>query len=119
MWYKISQIYKKGGEMSWLHIRDPIHGFIRLNELEKEIIQTFPFQRLRFVHQLGTTPWAYPSGVHTRFVHSLGVLQMASLILDRFKFLRIGINEEDEKFLELLVFFMILDTLHSLMSVRI
>ena len=82
--------------MSWLHIRDPIHGFIRLNELEKEIIQTFPFQRLRFVHQLGTTPWAYPSGVHTRFVHSLGVLQMASLVLERFRFLGIGINEEDE-----------------------
>lgn len=80
-----------------LNIRDPIHGFIQLNELEVKLIQTFPFQRLRFIHQLGTTSWVYPTGVHTRFDHSLGVLQLASRVVERLRLLGLKISNEDEK----------------------
>ncbi|GAB6076773.1 HD domain-containing protein [Desulfurobacterium crinifex] len=81
-----------------LNIRDPIHGFIQLNDLEAKIIQTFPFQRLRFIHQLGTTSWVYPSGIHTRFEHSLGVLLLSSRIIERLKLLKsLDISEMDEK----------------------
>ena len=79
-----------------LNIRDPIHGFIQLNDIEAKLIQTYPFQRLRFIHQLGTTSWVYPTGVHTRFDHSLGVLQLASRIVERLK-LQVRIDDIDEK----------------------
>ncbi len=64
-------------------IRDPIYGFIRFNELEKEIIDQPFFQRLRRIKQLGFTDYIYPSGSHTRFEHSLGVMQYATLMYDR------------------------------------
>lgn len=66
-----------------VNIRDAIHGFISLNELEQKIIQEPHFQRLRFIHQLGTTDWVYPSAVHSRFEHSLGVFHLASSVVDR------------------------------------
>lgn len=34
-------------------IRDPIHGFIRINEWEKTVIDHPAFQRLRRIRQLG------------------------------------------------------------------
>lgn len=54
-----------------------------------------PFQRLRFIHQLGTTMWVYPSAVHSRFEHSLGTLHLASRILKKFKMLGIELEERD------------------------
>jgi len=78
-----------------LSIRDPIYGFIQLNELEKNLIQTYPFQRLRFIHQLGTTSWVYPTGIHTRFDHSLGVLHLASIVIERLNNLGISLKKED------------------------
>ncbi|MDI6908009.1 MAG: HD domain-containing protein [Thermoanaerobacterales bacterium] len=54
--------------------RDPIHGFISVDDCEQEIIGTRYFQRLRNINQLGTTFLVYPSAMHTRFEHSLGTL---------------------------------------------
>lgn len=68
-----------------VNIRDAIHGFISLNKLEQSIVQTPYFQRLRFIHQLGTTDWVYPNAVHNRFEHSLGVFYLASIVIDRIK----------------------------------
>lgn len=62
--------------------RDPLYGFITLDELEQKIVETPFFQRLRYIMQLGTTYLIYPSGVHTRFEHSLGVLQASSFLFD-------------------------------------
>jgi len=61
--------------------RDPIYGFILLTDAEKEVIDTPLFQRLRRVHQLALTKYVYPSAEHSRFVHSLGVMHCATLIL--------------------------------------
>ena len=84
--------------------RDPIHGFIAVNELERRLIDTRPFQRLRHVRQLGTTFLVYPGANHTRFEHSLGTMfvanQMYQLITQRFgKDLRSALrwNDEDVK----------------------
>ena len=60
-------------------IRDPIHGFIEVSELELKIIDSLPFQRLRNIKQLATTYLVYPGAVHTRFEHSLGVLHLVTL----------------------------------------
>ena len=62
--------------------RDPIHGFIVTSELEQQIIESAPFQRLRRICQLGPTHFVYPTASHTRFEHSLGVLQASSNLLD-------------------------------------
>src|SRR5579884_158758 len=63
-------------------VTDPIHKDIFLTKLEKELIDTPPFQRLRRVRQLGTTQWVYPSATHTRFAHSLGTLRAVQDLFD-------------------------------------
>jgi len=63
-------------------IRDPVHGFIRLNQLEWDVINQPVFQRLRRIRQLGWTDMVYPGAMHTRFEHSLGVMHVASRMFD-------------------------------------
>lgn len=63
-------------------IRCPIHGFIGLNEWEKRIVDHKVFQRLRRIRQLAWTDHVYPSAMHTRFEHSLGVMHVATLLYD-------------------------------------
>ncbi len=63
-------------------ICDPVHGFIRFGEIEKRVINSRPFQRLRYIHQLGVTYLVYPGATHTRFEHSLGVMELATQIFD-------------------------------------
>lgn len=70
-------------------IFDPLHHFIRFDELEKEIIDSVPFQRLHDIHQLGATFLVYPGATHKRFAHSLGVMQIATRIYETLcKFIR-------------------------------
>ena len=63
-------------------IRDPIHGFIHFDDAEREIINSPAFQRLRNIKQLAFTYYVYPGAMHSRFEHSLGVMQMASRAFD-------------------------------------
>ena len=63
-------------------IRDPVHGFIFLTELEKEIIDSEPFRRLRNIRQLAFTNLVYPGAEHSRFSHSLGVMEFSSRIFE-------------------------------------
>lgn len=64
-------------------IRDPIHNFISVNDQERDLINSRPFQRLRHIHQLGMSHFLYPGANHTRFEHSLGVMELASQVFDR------------------------------------
>ncbi len=64
-------------------IRDSVHGFIYFTNEEKEIIDCPEFQRMRYVKQLALTNYVYPGAVHTRFEHSLGVMEMSSRMFDR------------------------------------
>lgn len=63
-------------------IRDPIHTFIRLDSEERKVIDSFPLQRLRHIHQLAFTFYIYPGATHTRFEHSLGVMELAGRVFD-------------------------------------
>ena len=63
-------------------LRCPVHGFIELNEWEREIVAQPAFQRLRRIRQLAWTDQVYPGAMHTRFEHSLGVMHMASSLYD-------------------------------------
>ncbi len=62
--------------------RDPIHGFIKVYGVEKDVINSKPFQRLRRIRQLGLTSLVYHGAEHTRFGHSIGVMNFASKVLD-------------------------------------
>jgi HD superfamily phosphohydrolase len=63
-------------------IRCPIHGFIRFSENERRLIDHRLFRRLRRIRQLALTEFVYPGATHTRFEHSLGVLEVATRIFD-------------------------------------
>jgi len=63
-------------------IRCPVHGFIRINDWEREIINHADFQRLRRIRQLAWTDQVYPGAMHTRFEHSLGVMHLATLLYE-------------------------------------
>jgi HD superfamily phosphohydrolase len=63
-------------------IRDPIHVFVRLDNFERDVLDSKPFQRLRHIHQLALTYLVYPGATHKRFEHSLGVMELASRVFD-------------------------------------
>lgn len=63
-----------------MEVRDPLHGFVHLSEVEKSVINSIPFQRLRNIKQLGMGHYVYPGSVHTRLEHSIGTLYIGSQI---------------------------------------
>jgi len=58
--------------------RDPVHGFILVNDLELKIIDSFPFQRLRNIKQLAFSHYVYHGAEHSRFGHSFGVMHLVT-----------------------------------------
>src|SRR6266568_2263889 len=62
--------------------RDPIHTFIKVDNRERQIIDSVPFQRLRNIHQLALTYLLYPGATHRRFEHSLGVMELAGRVFE-------------------------------------
>lgn len=63
-------------------ITDPVHGDIYLSRLERAIVDSPPFERLRRIRQLGTVHFVYPGATHTRFSHALGALRVVQDLLD-------------------------------------
>lgn len=66
----------------FFEIRDPIHGFVKLTEWERDIINQPAFQRLRRIKQLAWTDMTYPGAAHSRFEHSLGVMHVVTMLFD-------------------------------------
>jgi len=58
-------------------ISDPIHGYVYLSKVERDIIDTHVFQRLRRIRQLAGAHLTYPGAQHSRFEHSLGTMHLA------------------------------------------
>jgi hypothetical protein len=55
---------------------------IPFSSLEREVINSLPFQRLRRIRQLSWTDYIYPGAMHTRFPHTIGVMHTASRAFD-------------------------------------
>ena len=66
----------------WGEIKDPVHGYVYITELEKKIIDSFPVQRLRRLRQLAGAEYVYPGANHTRFEHSVGVMYLAGKVVE-------------------------------------
>jgi uncharacterized protein len=60
-------------------ITDPVHKYIRFSQVEKQVIDSPAFQRLRRIRQLAGAHLVYPSAQHSRFEHSLGAMHIAGL----------------------------------------
>jgi len=77
--------------------RDPIHGYIRVNnQLIWDCILTKEFQRLRRIQQLGSTSFVYHTGEHSRFAHSLGVYEIVRRMVNEVDDLRVGLNDYEK-----------------------
>lgn len=66
----------------WGFIKDPIYGYIRLTEIERNIIDTPAVQRLRRIRQLAGAEYVYPAANHTRFEHVLGAMYLAGALVE-------------------------------------
>ena len=67
-------------------IADPIHEYITFTVpypnqekevTEKHLIDSPWMQRLRYIYQLQSARWVYPSAEHSRFQHSIGAMHLA------------------------------------------
>jgi len=64
----------------WGEIKDPVHGYVYVTEAEKEIIDSYPVQRLHRLRQLAGAEFVYPGANHTRFEHSIGVMYLGGCL---------------------------------------
>ena len=81
-------------------IRDPVHDVVAfqiekpLDALLFRLLNAAEFQRLRRILQLGMAHLAYPGATHSRYSHSLGVMETARKILSHLERC-LSIKEED------------------------
>ncbi len=62
-------------------IRDPLWNNIRLDDEALKLLDSEPFQRLRYVRQLGHAFLVYPGGTHSRFEHALGTYHLTRKVV--------------------------------------
>jgi HD superfamily phosphohydrolase len=81
-------------------IRDPVHDVVAfeidrpLDGLLFRLLNAAEFQRLRRVMQLGMAHLAYPGATHSRYSHSLGVMETARKILCHIE-REVSVSEEE------------------------
>ena len=69
-------------ERYWGFIKDPVYGYIRLTEIERNVIDTLAVQRLRRIRQLAGAEYVYPAANHTRFEHVLVAMYLAGVVAE-------------------------------------
>ncbi|MBQ9035852.1 MAG: HD domain-containing protein [Erysipelotrichaceae bacterium] len=78
-------------------IRDPIHGYIHIEDkVIWDLINSKEFQRLRRVRQLGSTLMVFPSGEHSRMMHSLGAYEIARRMINEVDDIRNTLTEREK-----------------------
>ena len=86
---------KYAEEFNYKIINDPIYGCINLSKTEVRLLDTRAMQRLRRIRQMGFASYVFPSGEHSRFVHSLGVLCIMGKMCEHL-FRQYGTNQDDK-----------------------
>jgi len=77
-------------------ITDNVHGHIKVSPLAEQIINTSVFKRLKSITQLQAVHEVFPTGNHTRFEHSLGVMHLARSLCEA-----LGASKEDTHLVEI------------------
>ncbi len=99
-------------------IYDPVWKYIPITEIEKEIINTDIFKRLRNIRQMSLAYITFSGATHTRYEHSIGTMHVAYKIakkIEKLKRYADFIIEGDEKSYETtLQFIRIAALLHDL-----
>jgi HD superfamily phosphohydrolase len=65
-------------------IKDPVHGYVEVEDFALALLDSPALQRLRYIKQLGFSYLVYPGANHTRFEHSLGTMFLADVAGRRF-----------------------------------
>jgi hypothetical protein len=65
-------------------IKDPVHGYVEVEDFALALLDSPTLQRLRYIRQLGFSYLVYPGANHTRFEHSLGTMFLADVAGRRF-----------------------------------
>lgn len=65
-------------------VRDPLYGYIDVEDKYIPLIDSAEFQRLRNIRQTGYAS-LYPSALHNRFVHSIGVFYLGKKAIKSFR----------------------------------
>ena len=63
-------------------LRDPLWNNIRVDGPYVALLDSAPFQRLRYVRQLGLAHLVYPGATHSRFEHALGTAILVEVIVN-------------------------------------
>lgn len=63
--------------------QDDVWGQIRLNDVERDVIDTPEYQRLFRTSQLGFVELVYHTANHTRGAHSIGACRITNRLIDR------------------------------------
>jgi hypothetical protein len=71
-------------------IKDPVHGYVEVEDFALALLDSLALQRLRYIKQLGFSYLVYPGANHTRFEHSLGTMFLADVASHRF-----GLSESE------------------------
>jgi len=77
-------------------ITDNVQGHIKVSRLAEKIINTSVFKRLKSIKQLQAVHEVFPTGNHTRFEHSLGVMHLARSLCEA-----LGASREDTRMVEI------------------
>ncbi len=85
-------IYGPDTRRAVTRIRDPIHNYIHLDAMGRDLLALPRVQRLRRIAQLGTGSLVYPGANHTRFEHSLGSYHLAGMASQA-----LGLEDVDRK----------------------
>ena len=97
--------------------RDPVHNIIEFDTNDSvervlwELVCTRTLQRLRRVRQIGFAHLAYHGAEHSRFSHSLGVVHVATKMVDSLE--RRGLSLSAERRLEVLAAALLHDIGHG------
>ena len=73
-----------------MEIRDPVHGSVSILDEEIPVLTAPFFQRLRNIKQLGFSEYSFPGATHTRYLHSIGVMAIATKAFDKIFAGRLG-----------------------------
>src|SRR5437660_11560224 len=74
----VRKLVEKSGGL----IKDPIHGYVRISQTERSVIDTEPVQRLKRIRQLAGSEFVYPAANHTRFEHVIGTMHLSGILAE-------------------------------------